>query len=122
MDGKMFAAVDTSEAFGKIFLVEHRQSVFAYLIAFPKALMRIIILQNFENISNYEYSPDFINESMQVLMRLGSKEIEESKLPKNLKFIFNERRKYYEATYFGKVNHSTDGRIFGLLDNEANNS
>ena len=121
MDGKMFAAVDTNEAFGKIFIVEHKQNIYAYLIAFPKALMRIIILQNFENILNYEYNPDFINESVQVLMRLGGKETEESKLPKNLKFVFNERRKYYEATYFGKVNHSTDGRIFGLLDSENQN-
>ena len=118
MDGKMFAAVDTNEAFGKIFIVEQKQNIYAYLIAFPKALMRIIILQNFENILNYEYNPDFINESVQVLMRLGGKEIEQPKLPKNLKFVFNERRKYYEATYFGKVNHSTDGRIFGLLDGE----
>jgi len=118
MDGKMFAAVDTNEAFGKIFIVEINQNIYAYLIAFPKALMRIIILQNFESILNYEYSPDFINERVQVLIRLRDREIGKSTLPNNLKFVFNERRKYYESTYFGKVSHSKDGRIFGLLDNQ----
>ena len=90
------------------------------MIAFPKALLRIIILQNFDSILNYEYSPDFISEDVQVLMRLGDKDIKEYKLPVNLKFILNERKKYYEATYFGKVSHSTDGRIFGLLKDNKN--
>lgn len=120
MDGKMFAAVDNNEAFGRIFIVEHKQKVLPFLIAFPKALLRIIILQNFDSILNYEYSPDFISEDVQVLMRLGDKDLEELKLPINLKFILNERKKYYEATYFGKVSHSTDGRIFGLLKDNKN--
>ena len=117
MDGKMFAAVDNNEAFGRIFIVELKQNVLPFLIAFPKALLRIIILQNFDSILNYEYSPDFISENVQVLMRLGDKDLVEQKLPVNLKFILNERKKYYESTYFGKVSHSTDGRIFGLLNN-----
>jgi len=118
MDGKIFAAVDNNEAFGRIFIVKHKQKIFPYLNAFPKALMQIIILQNFENILGYKYDPDFINEDVQVLMRLGDKELEGSTLPENIKFVFNERRKYYEATYFGKVSHSNDGRVFGLLHNE----
>ena len=122
MDGKMFAAVDTNEAFGRIFVIKHKQNILPYLIAFPKALLRIIILQKFDSILNYEYSPDFINEDVQVLMRLGGKDLEEQKLPVNLKFILNERKKYYEATYFGKVSHSTDGRIFGLLKDNKNKS
>jgi hypothetical protein len=122
MDGKMFAAIDTNEAFGRIFIVENKQEMFPYLVAFTKAIMRIIILQNFENILNYEYNPDFINESVQVLMRLGQKDMGENKLPSNLKFVFNERKKYYETTYFGKVSHSTDGRIFGLLDTKSENT
>lgn len=121
MDGKMFASIDTNEAFGRIFIIEQDQNMFAYLVAFPKAIMRIIILQNFEDILNYEYNPDFINEKVQVLMRFGVKETEESKLPQNLKFIFNKSKNYFEATYFGKIRHSRDGRIFGLLDQELRN-
>lgn len=118
MDGKMFAAVDTNEAFGRIFIAENKQRNFAYLIAFPKAIMRYILKQDFKSILDYDYNPDFINESVQVLMRLGDKDLEENKLPVNLKFVFNERKKYFEATYFGKINHSTAGRIFGLLNEE----
>jgi hypothetical protein len=118
LDGKMFAAVDNNEAFGRIFIIESKERYFPYLIAFPKAIMRIIILQNFDNIMNYEYNPDFINDKVQVLMRLGSKDIDVNKLPNDIKFVLNERKKFYEAVYFGQVSHSADGRIFGLLGNE----
>jgi hypothetical protein len=120
MDGKMFAAVDNNEAFGRIFIVEHKKNSFPYLIAFPKALMRIIILQNFNSILEYEYNPDFISEDVQVLMRIGIKDLESNKLPLNIKFILNERRKYFEATYWGKISHTNDGRIFGLLEESKN--
>jgi len=120
MDGKMFAAVDNNEAFGRIFIVEHNKNSFPYLIAFPKALMRIIILQNFNSILEYEYNPDFISEDVQVLMRIGIEDLESNKLPLNIKFILNERRKYFEATYWGKVSHTNDGRIFGLLEESKN--
>ncbi|HLO60339.1 MAG TPA: hypothetical protein VK179_16430 [Bacteroidales bacterium] len=118
MDGKMFAAVNTNEAFGRIFIAEIKQRKLAYLIAFSKTIMRYIVKQDFKSILSYSYNPHFINESVQVLMRLGEKENEETKLPVNLKFVFNERRKYFKATYFGKIRHSTDGRIFGLLNEE----
>lgn len=118
MEGKMFAAVDTNEAFGRIFITEYKQRVAAFLIAFPKAIMRLIVKQDFKSILEYSYNPDFINESVQVLMRVSRRDIEETKQPDNLKFIFNERNKTFEATYFGKVSHSTDGRIFGLLNEE----
>jgi hypothetical protein len=120
MDGKMFAAVDNNEAFGRIFIVEYNQNNLPYLIAFPKALMRIIILQNFDTILKYEYNPDFISENVQVLMRIGIKDFESSKLPDDMEFVLSERRKYYEATYWGKVDHTNDGRIFGLLEKNKN--
>lgn len=118
MDKKMFAAVDTNEAFGRIFIAENKLGNFAYLIAFPMAIMRYIVKQDFKSILNYNYNPDFINESVQVLMRLGGKEIEETKLPVNLMFVLNEKKKYFEATYYGKISHVPDGRIFGLLNLE----
>lgn len=118
LDGKMFAAVDTNEAFGRIFTVERNRRNIPYLVAFPKALIRIIIEQDFDKVVNYQYDPDFINERVQVLILVGIKEIEEFKLPDNIHFVFNERRKIYEGTYFGKVSHDKSGRIFGLLDQE----
>jgi hypothetical protein len=82
--------------------------------------MRIIILQNFDTILKYEYNPDFISENVQVLMRIGIKDFESSKLPDDMEFVLSERRKYYEATYWGKVDHTNDGRIFGLLEKNKN--
>ncbi|OOG77145.1 hypothetical protein [Algoriphagus sp. A40] len=119
MEGNVLAIVYTSEAFGRIFLVEEEQRIVPYLLAFPKSIMRLIIKQDFESILNYEYNPDFINENIQVLMRFTESEFFEKKLRENLKFVFNKRNKYFEAVYFGKVKHTKDGRIFGKLKNES---
>lgn len=116
MEGDMVATVDTNEAFGKIFITQHKQNFTAYLIAFPKAIIRLIVKQDFRAILEYSYNPDFINERVQVLIRIKANS--EAAKPNNLKFTLNERSKIYEATYFGTVNHSTDGRIFGLLNDE----
>ncbi len=118
MDGNMFAAVDTNEAFGRIFLTEYRQKLSAFLIAFPKTIMRFIVRQDFIAILDFNYNPDFMNENVSVLMRFSKRDIEQYNLLENLKFVFNERKGFFEATYFGKLNHSTDGRIFGLLNEE----
>lgn len=50
--------VDTNEAFGHVFLIENEQILNAYLIAYPKAIMRLIVKQDFEAILNYEYNPE----------------------------------------------------------------
>lgn len=111
------ALVDTNEAFGRVFLIERKQRTVPYLIAFPKALMRIIIKQNFEQILNYKYEPDFMRENVQVLMRFTKSDMLERNISDVLKFTFNEKKRSSEAVYFGKVNFSSDGKIFGVLDN-----
>tara|TARA_R110001592_G_scaffold41744_2_gene136080 strand:- start:2842 stop:4092 length:1251 start_codon:yes stop_codon:yes gene_type:complete len=112
------ALVDTNEAFGRVFLIERKQRTVPYLIAFPKALMRIIIKQNFEQILNYKYDPDFMRENVQVLMRFTKGDMLERNISEVLKFTFNEKKRSSEAVYFGKLNFSSDGKIFGMLDNE----
>ncbi|MCF8449820.1 MAG: hypothetical protein K9G49_08130 [Taibaiella sp.] len=117
MKREMYAAVDTNEAFGKIFIVEKEKRLVPFLIAYPKALIKLLINQNFEEIVKYQYSPDFMNESVQVLMLVWPKDYESKKMP-DIKLVFDETRKRYSATYFGKINHDSSGRIFGLLDKE----
>jgi hypothetical protein len=121
MEGRMFASIDTNEAFGRIFLIEDKQRVAAYLIAYPKTIMRLIVRQDFEAIMDYAYSSDFMKEKVQVLMKYSKSDIAEYKMQDNLKFIFNERNRFFEAIYFGKVNYTSDGRIFGLLNQEIEN-
>ncbi|HET8885614.1 MAG TPA: hypothetical protein VFM70_04585 [Salinimicrobium sp.] len=110
------AIVDTNEAFGRIFLVERKQQTVPYLIAFPKPLMRIIVKQNFEQILNYEYDHDFTRENIQVLMRFTKGDMLGRNISELLKFTFNEKKRSSEAVFFGKVNYSSDGKIFGVLD------
>jgi hypothetical protein len=116
MDGSMFAAIDTNEAYGRIFLIEEKQKVAAYLIAYPKTIMRLIARQDFEAILDFTYSADFMKEKVQVLMKYSKSDFAEYKMQDYLKFIFNKRNRFFEAIYFGKVNYTTDGRIFGILN------
>lgn len=116
MEKKMFVSIDINEAFGKVFFIEKEQKIFPYIIAFPKVIMRLIINQDFDGILEYNYNPDFIKEDVQVLIRLNAAGYDENAiLSENIKFVFNEKRNYYETIYYGKVYHSSDGRIFGLL-------
>ena len=85
---------------------------------FPKAIMRLIVRQDFESILNYEYNPDFMKDSISVLIRFTKLEYFEMNLSEKLNFVFNEKSKFFETVYFGKVNHASDGRIFGALKNE----
>lgn len=118
MEGNVFANVDTNEAFGRVFLVEDKQTIIPYLLAFPKAIMRLIVRQDFESILNYEYNPDFIKDNISVLIRFAKPEYFEMNLSEKLNFVFNEKSKFFETVYFGKVSHTSDGRIFGALKNE----
>lgn len=117
MEGNVFANVDTNEAFGRVFLVEDKQTILPYLLAFPKAIMRLIVRQDFESILNYEYNPDFMKDSISVLIRFTKSEYFEMNLSKKLNFVFNEKSRFFETVYFGKVNHTSDGRIFGVITN-----
>lgn len=115
MEREMFASVDTNEAFGKIFTIEKDNVLYPYLIAYPKALMKLMVNQNFDEILKYNYNPDFINDSVQVQMWVWPADYQKIKLP-DTKYVFDERRKVYSATYFGKISHDKSGRIFGLLN------
>jgi hypothetical protein len=115
MDGKMLAIVDSNEAFGRIFIVQNDHRTSGYIIAFPKSIIRLIIKQDFKAILKYNYAPAFLNENVQVLIKISNKYKEQRLLPGNLKFVLNERSRNYEAIYFGKISHTPAGRIFGLL-------
>jgi hypothetical protein len=116
MEGRMLASIDTNEAFGRIFLIEDKKRVAAYLIAYPKTIMRLILRQDFEAILDYSYSSGFMKENVQVFMRISKSDFVKYKMQENLKFIFNERNRFFEAIYFGYVNYTSDGRIFGILN------
>jgi len=116
MEGNVFANVGNNEAFGRVFLIEDRKRIIPYLLAFPKEIMRLIIRQDFESILNYKYNPKYINDNISVLIRLSKLEYFEMNLSSKLNFVFSEKNTFFETVYFGKVNLTSDGRIFGLLN------
>lgn len=119
MASDAFSVIDTDEAYGKAFVVFERDSPFVYIVAFAKTIIRDVIKQNFRAIINFNYNPDFLRGNVSALVRLDEKFIPETRFP-NLKFVLSERRKLttYEAMYYGPLNHTSSGRVFGLLDGE----
>jgi hypothetical protein len=115
----MFAAVDTNEAFGKFFIVEKEEGIFPFILAFPKSLLKLIVFQRFEEILNYKYYQEILKSKVNVLLRVyPDDEIEDVYIEK-LGFVFNERKKYFEASYYSSLSYSSSGRIFGELQNET---
>ena len=119
MQDKYHTTVDTNEAFGKTIFVNHGKSTYCYLMAMPKVLMRLIVNQNFEDILDYSYNPEFINNSTQILIRVSTKMENESNSVENLNFVYNERLKVKEAVFYGRVSYTSDGRVFGLIGYET---
>jgi hypothetical protein len=118
MENKSFVIVDHNEALGRVFFIKQKGELYPFIYALPKAIFKLILKQDFEKILDYKYNPDFINDSLNISMRLSQKDFENYEIPKNVKFVQNESKKIYEATYFGKISHSESGRIFGLLSND----
>jgi hypothetical protein len=117
-DSNTEAIVDTNEAFGRFYEIESEEKPALYVIAFTKAILRMIIRQDFDGVLNYTYEPNFINENVTILLR--SKEpIEQFMSSEEIRFRLNERgkgrRRYYEATYYGRISHDSSGRIFGII-------
>ena len=118
MEGKMFAAIDYNEAFGKFFIIESRNEVFPYLLAYPKALMKLILSQKFDDILSYQYDPAFIKEKVNIILRIGKSDVVNFEYIEKLGFRLDERRgRYFEASYYCNVKHSKCGRLFGQLTN-----
>ena len=116
LDGKMFASVNRNEAFGKFFIVEDRERISLYVLAYPKRIIKLIILQDFEEILDYDYNPAEINDNVSIQLELKPKEYDEKiEMLRKLEFVFNEKRKKYEAMYYGPIRHTSSGRIFGRL-------
>jgi hypothetical protein len=121
MEGKMFAAIDYNEAFGKFFIIENNEQIFPFIIAYPKALMRLIVLQRFDDILSYAYDHDFIKEKVNVLLRAGKRDKIDFGILEKIGFRLDERRgRYFEASYYCNVSHSLSGRLFGQLTNFKN--
>jgi len=118
MEGNMFAAIDHNEAFGTFFTIENKNEIFPYVLAYPKALMKLILYQRFDDILTYRYDPDFIMEKVNILLRIGKKAEVDLGIIEKLGFQLSERRgRYFEASYYCNVSHSLSGRLFGRLSN-----
>nr|WP_288210435.1 hypothetical protein [uncultured Dysgonomonas sp.] len=118
----MLAIVDTDEAFGKIFIVEEEGKQKPYLIAYTKAIMKLIIKQDIDAILRYNYDPDFINEKVPVLMRFTENDFSKNMIAESIDVTISEKTEYKEAIYFSRVKHTNDGRIFGIIKDEMGKS
>ena len=115
MDGFMFASINWNEAFGRVYFIEYKETLVPYVVAFPKRLMQLIIYQDFNAILNYKYKPDYDLSNVELLMRVRHIDWEKYNLAESFGKVF-KRKNRFEAFYYGLVNYSESGRIFGFLN------
>jgi len=107
--------INSNEAFGTFFFIETENQSGVYIMAVTKAIIKLIINQDFEGILNYEYKNAELSENaiveLSARLRNASKDFDFSKV----KFVIDERRKRYFAQRYTEVSYTSSGRIFGMI-------
>ena len=113
IQAKNIATINYSDAFGTFFFTKSTQGIQVFIIALPKALINLILSQNFDDILNYEYRNGEINDDVTIILeaKLNSASDEFVKL----NFVLDEQRKRYFYQSYQLISHISSGRIFGVV-------
>jgi len=113
IQAKNIVAINYSDAFGTFFFLKSNQGIQVFMIALPKALINLVLSQNFDGILNYEYQNEEINDN--VTIGLETKLNRASDEFENLGFILDDKRKRYFLQSYQHISHTSSGRIFGTV-------
>lgn len=111
-----FASVNYNEAFGSFFFIKNSEDIQVFMIALPKALINLVLSQNFDGILNYDYQNDEINDNVTIGLETKQNRASEEFEDENLGFVLDEKRKRYFLQSFQHISHTNSGRIFGTIN------
>lgn len=112
---KNFVSINYNEIFGSFFLIERNNGVQIFMVAMPKALINLIISQNFEDILNYKYLNYEISDKVTVELSLKINQVKDDSEYMEQKFVLDEKKKRYHYQSYQQVSHTSSGRIFGII-------
>jgi hypothetical protein len=109
-----FVNINNNEAFGTFFFINSNE---VFLVALPKVIIRLVLLQNFDGILEYDYKnaqlSDNIIIKLSAKLSKASKEFEFTKT----KFVLDDSRKRYFYQAYQEIGFTSSGRIFGKIKN-----
>lgn len=105
-----FVNINNSYAFGSFFFIDNKKEGDVFIVALPKAIIKLILSQDFERILKYEFKDaDFSNKvSIELSTKLNIAGEE---------FVFDESKKRYFYQKNQNISSILSGRIFGLINN-----
>lgn len=109
-----FVSINNNEAIGTFFFINKSE---IFLLALTKVIIRLVLLQDFNKILEYEFKNAEI--SNKVIIELSAKlnkASEEFEFTKT-KFALDERRKRYFYQSYQEIGFTSSGRIFGKISN-----
>jgi hypothetical protein len=112
---KNFASINYNEVLGSFFFIKRNDGIQAFMIAIPKSLINLIISQDFEQILNYEYINDEMNDKVTVGLRVRLSQVTEEVQESELQFVLNKKAKSYDYQSYQKMDYTNSGRIFGII-------
>ncbi|MDH6534578.1 hypothetical protein D0T51_05520 [Parabacteroides sp. 52] len=115
---KNFASINYNEVLGSFFFIEKDNGIQAFMLAMPKALINLIISQNFDGILNYEYQNYEMSDKVTIELRVRLSQATDELHQTDLDFVFNESGKRYDYQSYQQINHISSGRIFGIIESK----
>jgi len=115
ISAKNFANINTNEAFGSFYFVKTKEGTKVFLMAVTKEILKLIINQDFNGIINYEYKNGDLDEKATVELSTKLSQTSEEFEMTKVQFVFDEKRKRLFAQYYGTIEYSSSGRIFGII-------
>jgi hypothetical protein len=109
-----FVNINNTEAIGTFFFINSNE---VFLLALTKVIIRLVLLQNFDGILEYDYKNAELSDK--VIIELSaklSKASEEFEFTKT-KFVLDESRKRYFYQAYQEIGFTSSGRIFGKIKN-----
>lgn len=105
------AKINTSEAFGTYYFIRSNERFEVYIVAIHKAILKLILNQDFQGILDYEYKNAELEDSVSIELEDNGKV--DSELLDKMKFMYDEKKKKYTNQYYAKLRSTSAGRIFG---------
>lgn len=112
---KNFVSINYGEIFGSFFFIKRDNIVQPFVVAMPKALINIIISQNFNEILKYEYQNYEMSDKVTVELSLKLNQTKEDSEYIEQKFVLDKKKKRYHYQSYQQVSYTSSGRIFGVI-------
>lgn len=113
-----FVSINNSYALGTFFQVKNQIEGDVFIVAIPKALIKLIISQDFDQILKYDFNDSDFNDKVSIELSSKFDVFEEEFKVSKTDFVFDERKKKYIYQKYQNIKFTSSGRIFGTINSK----